>query len=449
MASIVIRGKSACVVYLADGKQKWETFKTEKEANARKIEIEYQQVKGIFVPPSTMLVQDFLAEYVEMYGITKWSHSTYSNHLALIDNYINPNIGNWKMKDITVKKMDKFFYALKCQRSVQQESRGKPGNISDRCIHDINLLLSNAFDKAVDWEEIGKNPVTKNACPDRVDNEREIWNPETAKKALALCDDLNLLACMHLAIACTMRNGEITGLMWQNISFGEIEHGFSDASLQIVAQLQRISRKSYEILARKKDNVRQVFPCKKTESNTLLVLKTLKTKSSKRVVWIPQTTAEVLWRLKMTQDKLKEELGDEYQDFGLVIAQNNGRPVEGGKLDERFKAFIASNGLPDVVFHSLRHLSTTVKLILSHGDVKAVQGDTGHKDSKMVTETYAHVLDENRKKNARLFEESFYGDDSASKENTKNSDAALTQLLAQCLENPETLAKLRGLFAAV
>jgi len=35
-------------------------------------------------------------------------------------------------------------------------------------------------------------------------------------------------------------------------------------------------------------------------------------------------------------------------------------------------------GLPDVVFHSLRHTSVTYKLKLSGGDIKAVQGDSGH-----------------------------------------------------------------------
>ena len=57
-------------------------------------------------------------------------------------------------------------------------------------------------------------------------------------------------------------------------------------------------------------------------------------------------------------------------------------------------------GLPDVVFHSLRHTSVTYKLKLSGGDIKAVQGDSGHAQVDMVTEVYGHILDEDRKKNA-------------------------------------------------
>ena len=120
---------------------------------------------------------------------------------------------------------------MKSQPAVQLKGCRNPGLISDRNIYDINLLLSNAFSKAVDWEYLGKNPITRNACPDRVNTQRGIWTPETAKTALTLCPDVNLLACMHLAISCSMRIGEITGLRWQFISFGDAENNFDNATL--------------------------------------------------------------------------------------------------------------------------------------------------------------------------------------------------------------------------
>ena len=442
MASLIQRGKTFSVVYNVDGKQKWESFKTEAEADKRKLEIEYQQMKGTFVAPNPTLLMDFLNEYVEMYGTTKWSHSTYSNHLSLIRNYITPNIGQWKMKDITTKKMDAFFNHLKTLPAVWQKGKADPGLISDRCIYDINLLLSNAFDRAVDWEYVGKNPVTRNACPERKDNVRRIWDPETAKQALTLCRDLNLLACMHLAYSCTMRIGEVTGLCWQYFSFGDVENGFKDAHLIIDAQLQRISVKTYNTLGRKQDQIKLVFPSIKKDGATILVLKTLKTDASRRVIWIPQTTAAILWKIKKEQDKLKEALGDEYQDFDLVIAQRNGRPVEGSRLDDTFKEYILDNGFPEVEFHSLRHLSTTVKLILSQGDIKAVQGETGHTQAKMVTDTYSHIIDQNRKTMAQKFDAAVYGNGSQ-----ENSDKTLEQLLALCAEDPAAMNKLRSIFA--
>ena len=100
---------------------------------------------------------------------------------------------------------------------------------------------------------------------------------------------------------------------------------------------------------------------------------------------------------------------DEYHDYNLVMATSTGMPTGGSVLRKKFKKLIEEKGLPDVVFHSLRHTSVTYKLKLNGGDVKAVQGDSGHAQVDMVTNVYSHIIDEDRKKNAQLFEEAFYG----------------------------------------
>lgn len=81
--------------------------------------------------------------------------------------------------------------------------------------------------------------------------------------------------------------------------------------------------------------------------------------------------------------------------------------MEGGYVLDQFLKLIEENKLPVVRFHSLRHLSTTVKMIISN-DLKAVQGDTGHATAQMVMDRYAHILDLNRRKLAVGMEESFY-----------------------------------------
>lgn len=76
--------------------------------------------------------------------------------------------------------------------------------------------------------------------------------------------------------------------------------------------------------------------------------------------------------------------------------------------EESFNRLKEDAKLPNVVFHSLRHSSTTYKLKLNHGDLKATQGDTGHAQVDMITRVYAHILDEDRKINAQKFEFAFY-----------------------------------------
>lgn len=75
-------------------------------------------------------------------------------------------------------------------------------------------------------------------------------------------------------------------------------------------------------------------------------------------------------------------------------------PTEAGTTNAAFRLLIERNDLPRVVFHNLRHSSITSKLKLNGGDVKAVQGASGHAQVKMVTDVYSHILDDDRWNNA-------------------------------------------------
>ena len=107
-----------------------------------------------------------------------------------------------------------------------------------------------------------------------------------------------------------------------------------------------------------------------------------------------------------------------------------------------------------MVFHSIRHTSVTYKLKLSGGDIKAVQGDSGHAQADMVTEVYGHILDEDRRKNAELMERAFYNKENLDpqmreKEEDKNTvsvpEGVDAELLMKVLANPEMAKLLKSL----
>ena len=157
----------------------------------------------------------------------------------------------------------------------------------------------------------------------------------------------------------------------------------------------------------------------------------------------------VEWRAQ--QEERKEFLGDEYTDYDLVLSLPNGRPLEGQVISRAFKDLIRKNSLPDVVFHSLRHTSTTYKLKLNGGDMKAVQGDTGHAQLKMVSDVYSHILDEDRRHNASKFEQEFYKrlepkQETATSEPPKNT--AAEQLMTLLNASPKLAAQLMEMLLA-
>jgi hypothetical protein len=139
-----------------------------------------------------------------------------------------------------------------------------------------------------------------------------------------------------------------------------------------------------------------------------------------------------------------------------VFASSSGTPTEPNQINGAFSKLIKDNGLPKVVFHSLRHTSTTYKLKLSGGDIKAVQGDTGHAQATMVTERYAHILDDDRRVNAVRFQQQFYGgnesdrtvEPQAAPTPTTQAEPVATQPTAQVdpLQNLDAASKQQLLF---
>ena len=82
-----------------------------------------------------------------------------------------------------------------------------------------------------------------------------------------------------------------------------------------------------------------------------------------------------------------------------------GLPINDSAIRKDFNKLIEKYDLPKVVFHSLRHTSITYKLKLNGGDIKSVQGDSGHSQINMVTDVYSHIIDDDRRKNAAMFEQ--------------------------------------------
>ena len=133
-----------------------------------------------------------------------------------------------------------------------------------------------------------------------------------------------------------------------------------------------------------------------------------------------------------------------------MIALPNGRPCENRVLQKEFGKLKEESGLPHVVFHSLRHSSTTYKLKLNHGDIKATQGDTGHAQVDMITDVYSHILDEDRKVNAQKFEAAFYSNPDL-REVTPPKDGTdldLQALITQLQSNPELATALSQILSS-
>ena len=203
---------------------------------------------------------------------------------------------------------------------------------------------------------------------------------------LEMCDK-------NLPVAGSLRKGEILALTWDDVDFQK-------GTITVSKTLKRVRRDAVDVLNGK--DILHQFPAAFDEGRTVTVLKRPKTQSSIRTVYLPDYVLDVLRDWKRTLRPVKRKQPD------LVLRYSNGRPLSEETLPRLLEKQLLQLGLPVVSFHSLRHSSISYKLVLTGGNIKAVQGDSGHAQAEMITERYGHVIDSCRKQCAQNFEEEFY-----------------------------------------
>lgn len=447
------RGNSYQVTYRCPGESspRTETFQSEDEALLRDMQIKLAKKNGTFTPPvraakrviqqqKDVTVQALMEEYVQVYGLKKWGNSFYSTNLGLIENYINPYIGKRYVRSITVRDIDSYYSMLLEQPAVVRNGHKDTGaKISAHTVARIHRLLKSAFGKAVVWNYMPINPTVGATLPERKPAKRDAWSDDEAIQALNVCDNPTLHACMYLALGCSMRIGEILGLQWSNVYMEEPE-----PYLKVDKEIKRCDNRSIEALEGvHRSTIILKFPLVQPKlATTTLVLKAPKTESSIRTIYLPMAVVDELQKVKREQEEHKRLLGEEYHDYDLVIAQINGRPYEPNIINKMFQKLIKKHGFVPVVFHSLRHSSTSLKLKLSRGNIKAVQGDTGHAEARMVTDTYAHSFDADRKLIAHEMDSGFFSKVGTASEQQPLDTGAKEQLKSLLRQHPELLAEL-------
>ena len=236
--------------------------------------------------------------------------------------------------------------------------------LSGTTIHEVHRLLGTAFQYAVEWGILIKSPVPVGA----------------------------------------LREGEIVGLTPEDLDFDAAD---GIGTFRINKSMQRVRK---EALNQVDDGcIIKIFPDKLERSTTSLILKSTKTASSCRTIFMTSALKEELkkWLNQLAADEMKDPA--RYHDSGMLFRLPNGLAVEPVLIRKKFlKWQDAHPEFPRIVFHGLRHSSATYQLMISGGDVKAVQGTTGHATADMLVNTYAHIQQSSRVELGRKFEEGFY-----------------------------------------
>lgn len=311
-----------------------------------------------------------------------WKNNFANNNLAAttlatyehVFKRINESLGHKRLDKIEPIHLNSFFSNL--QEPIIQDKDGNPAYLSPASIKKHYELLSIMINRAVKWNLIPYNPITRIELPKSKRKPKKIYDQEELGKFLVLLEDesLKYQIMVLLALVGGMRREEIFGLEWQHIDFEENTIHITQAAVYV--------------------------PPKG------IILKDTKTASSNRAISIPANIAAMLKRHKIGQAAKQLELGDKWlknNEHNFIFTTWNGQQAHPHSLNTWLKRFIKDNGLPAINIHGFRHMSASY-LIVNGVDVRTVAGKLGHSKPSVTMDIYSHLVKSAEKETANIMD---------------------------------------------
>ena len=422
MASILRRGDSYSVRFkykdhagrICEG---WESFKTKKEAQDRKISVEKELLDGTFLIPDAMTVAEMLYKWLPIQSSKhKWAPKTYTHTVAMIQNLVVPYLGKKQIQKVQTYDLEQFYATLSrtprglYKQGVKQTLTDKQKRqfLTGASIREVHAMLKTAFSYAVEWGLLLKSPIPRKA-PKSTSEERAIWDEKTMLAALQTMTDPTLHLAVHLSMILSLRVGEILGLQPGDLDFDAAD---GRGTISVNKALQRADKVALSKID--PTQIYHTFPDRRVGSKSSLILKRTKTKKSNRILYMTKPLKEELlaWLEKMKQDE--QSAPEKYSNCGQLFRLPDGLPIAPDVLTKWYRMWRAEHPeFEKIVFHGLRHSSATYQLLQSGGDFKSVQGNTGHATATVLMDTYAHTQDKPRLELTEKIEADFYTQDVA------------------------------------
>ena len=313
--------------------------------------------------------------------------------------YIDPKLGRETVKECGARHRDAQLYRGSTQELVERafrlhvdpvlgrlpigqvrsshiQSWVKGLDLAPSSVRVVYALLSSMFAAAVRDRAIPSTPCVGINLPAVAHSEHLILTPGQVH-ALAAGLPVRYSAMAYVGAGCGLRHGEALGL--------EVEHvDFLRREVHVVQQLSaHAGRRPYLALP--------------------------KTKTSRRVVELPQVTADALARHLQLHPPRPLEIVDETdprrprtRTASLLFTNTAGRPIYRANWSHAWAPVARRAGLPERTgYHALRHYFATL-LVFSGASVKTVQMALGHSTPTVTLNTYVGLWPEQLERTRNL-----------------------------------------------
>ena len=338
------------ITVYADGRRKRPTLygKTRKEVADKLNKALSDRDGGLSFDADNLKLGDYLRRWLEDSKKGSVKPATYHGYERMVRNHLAPTLGRIKLKALTPTHLRGLYR--------QKTDAG----LSARTVGYVHATLHNALEQAVNDGLVARN-VADAVKPPRMQREEiEPLTPKQARKLLEAVAGDRLEALYDLAVTAGLRQGELLGLKWNDI---DLDQG-----------ILRVRRTLSSL-----EGDRPIFNNPKTAKG-------------RRGVKLTAKAVEAIKKHRAQQQEERNRLAGLWQDHGLVFSTRVGTPLSRHNLVNRsFKPLLKRAGLPEILFHDLRHTCATLMLVVGTNP-KVIQETLGHANVSVTLDVYSHLL---------------------------------------------------------
>lgn len=333
--------------YRTDGKpiQRYLYAGTQEEL-LRRLHQEIERYKDIAIAEDCkMTLRNWLDRWLREYAQYTVQENTFRDYEQIVQNHLNPYLGDKLIYRITKRDAQKLYNHLK-EKGHKRKTSNQSQALSSGMVRRVHTVLHQAMEKAVQENIIATNPTEGVGLPSLNCTPKHILNEEQLDLFLEAAKQYpDWYVFFYLALTTGLRRGEICGLKWTDLN-------------ERTGQLH-IKRS----ISRGKGQVCQP-----------------KTEAGMRTITLSHSTLEALrgWRERVNSDWI----------FPNPLDSN--MPMSPLRAYDQLKTILEDAELPDIRFHDLRHTFATHAL--SGGvDAKTLSEILGHTNPSFTLDTYTHV----------------------------------------------------------
>ncbi len=331
---------------------------------------------GYYYAPSNQLFKEWLYFWLDEIKKPEIGEKTYEDYEYIIRVHIVPDLGLFRIKDLTPEIILKFYNkkrtAKRLSKKLGTDKKRIPSEetLSSRTPQKIQFIMNASLESARKMRKIPENPIDFLEKSTKVNYKPPESTYMESAEILKFLDSISWdqwFAVFVTDLGSGLRLGEICGLKWAKVD---------------------LNRSMFDI-----KETRQIVKNYTEEGGKTKIIKgTPKSEKSKRYIPLPVDVVETLKKWKRQQKEELFKFGIRQTEDTYVFTWEDGRPLRPDYLSGHFKKLIRKFDRPDMTFHKLRHSYATMLLELGE-EMKTIQENLGHAQLSTTSNIYAHVLE--------------------------------------------------------